>query len=425
MGSKGDRGGEALNGFLAELVETGVVTAAVAVVADAREALARAAAGERVPGTGAAVAIDDLFDAASLTKPFVATLALRLDAADVLPLDTPIGALVPEARTELARLPLEDLLRHRSGLAPWYPLWSGLRPGVFAAAPRRSVDEHAARRSPQPARTPERSPRAERGRGWERASGSHRRRALDRPHGAGEAAECESAAERLVEWLAREAPLGAAPGSYSDLGFLLWSALATRVGGHPLEVLLRRQVLAPLGLSAADVQAAPAAGDQVVACVLDDGKERELAAGLGLAFEPEPPADGGAGWRGVPQDRNARFLGGLAGHAGLFVSADALVALGREWLAPGRLLEPDSVRRALAGARGPFALGWARQSRDGSSGLALAATSFGHSGFTGGSLWIDPERERILVLLAHRASTGVDFNPHRRAFHRLACTLFG
>ncbi len=415
---------EELNAFLAGLVETGVVTAGVAAVADAREVFAVAAAGERVPGTGAAVAADDLFDAASLTKSFVATLALRLDAADVLPLDTPIGALVPEARTELARLPLEDLLRHRSGLAPWYPLWSGLRPGVFAPPPRRSADELAARRSPQPARTPERAPRSERGRGWERASGSHRRRALDRPQGGSETAECESAAERLVEWLAREAPHGAAPGSYSDLGFLLWSALATRVGGHPLEVLLRRQVLAPLGLSAADVQAAPAAGEQVVACVLDDGKERELTAGLGLAFEPESPADGRAGWRGVPQDRNARFLGGLAGHAGLFVSAHALVALGREWLSPGRLLDPGSVRRALAGPRTPFALGWARRSREGSSGLALAASSFGHSGFTGGSLWVDPERERVLVLLAHRVSTAVDFNPHRRAFHRLACTRF-
>lgn len=424
--SGGERGAPGLAPFLDGLVEGGVVSAAVAIVADAGRELAGAAAGERVPGGGVPVEPADLFDAASLTKPFLATLALRLDASDLLPLDTPIGALLPEARPPLAQRSLEDLLRHRAGLAPWYPLWTRLRPGGCEAPPRRPADDLAARRSAQPALSPERSPRVERGRGWERESGSHRRRAGDRVHGAsGDVHEPEEGTDRLLGWLALEAPLGAAPGTYSDLGYLLWAALAARSTGRPLDQLLQRQVLAPLGLGAAEVQSAPATGARVVACALDAGQERELAAGLGIAVEDEVPSGGDGLWRGVPQDRNARFLGGLAGHAGLFVAAGALLALGREWLAPGRLLEPAAVARALAGPRGPLALGWARRSREGSSGLALSAHSFGHSGFSGGSLWIDPERERVLVLLAHRMSTAIDFNPHRRAFHRLARSLFG
>lgn len=422
--SQRGRTGSELERFVAGLVDAGLATAAVGLVAEARGELALAAAGVRTPGASEAVELDDLFDAASLTKPFLATLALRLDSSGLLPLDLPIGELLAEARPELARRPLEDLLRHRSGLAPWYPLWAALPAAGANGNGRRAPEEVAARRSAQPARTPERSPRAERARGWERASGSHRRRPLERGHATGHPSSQEGVAGRLVEWLAREAPLGAAPGTYSDLGYLLWSALAARAAGHPLEALLRRQVLAPLGLGAADVVGAPAAGERVVACVLDDARERELAAGLGFDFEADATS-GGTSWRGLPQDRNARFLGGLPGHAGLFVTAGALATLGREWLAPGELLERRAVRRALAGPRGPFALGWARRSRDGSSGLALSPAAFGHAGFTGGSLWVDSERGRVAVLLAHRVSTAADFNPHRRAFHRLALALSG
>ncbi|MEZ5313795.1 MAG: hypothetical protein R2862_09175 [Thermoanaerobaculia bacterium] len=91
---------------------------------------------------------------------------------------------------------------------------------------------------------------------------------------------------------------------------------------------------------------------------------------------------------GVPQDGNARSIGHLTAHAGLFVTADEMVALGREWLRPSRLLSDGARDRALAGGGG-YGLGWARWSAEGSSGPALAPASFGHTGFTGGSLWID------------------------------------
>jgi CubicO group peptidase (beta-lactamase class C family) len=70
-----------------------------------------------------------------------------------------------------------------------------------------------------------------------------------------------------------------------------------------------------------------------------------------------------------------------------------------------------------------YALGWARQSDSGSSGAALPREAFGHTAFTGASLWIDPRRRRIHVLAAHRRSSTSDFNRARREFHRLAGEL--
>jgi CubicO group peptidase (beta-lactamase class C family) len=119
------------------------------------------------------------------------------------------------------------------------------------------------------------------------------------------------------------------------------------------------------------------------------------------------------------QDGNARFLGGLAGHAGLFAPAAGVLALAREWLRPQALLTRRQVERALAGT-GPYALGWARRRVRGSAGAALAPSAFGHAGFTGGSVWIDPEQDRIFVWLGHRRSAASDLNAWRRRFHALA-----
>jgi CubicO group peptidase (beta-lactamase class C family) len=77
------------------------------------------------------------------------------------------------------------------------------------------------------------------------------------------------------------------------------------------------------------------------------------------------------------------------------------------------------VRRALAGG-GPTALGWWRRHVRGSAGPNLPKSAFGHTGFAGGSLWLDPEAGRVLVLLAHRASAAVPMNRWRRRFHALA-----
>ncbi len=340
--------------FLDDAVAAGIVSAAAALSGTADETHWEGASGWAHPGTPAEMATR--FDLASLSKPFVASLALVLDGEGTLPLAARIGEIWPEAHRELARRPLSDLLRHRSGLAAWTPLY-------------------------------------------------HRCRS------AGEAFDLIVRGGRDGELL------GARAGTYSDLGYMLWGAAAERGTGESLAELLRSRLLDPLGLSSAE----PSPGERpdVAASLMGTGKEVELAARQGFAV----PDLGPPPW-GLPQDGNARFLGSLAtggvwGHAGLFAAAHDVWRLGAEWLAPGRVLNPGGVAEALRGD-GPFALGWWRRTLYGSAGRALPPTAFGHTGFAGTSLWIDPERRRVFVLLGSRLDPATDVDRWRRRFHALA-----
>ncbi len=174
-------------------------------------------------------------------------------------------------------------------------------------------------------------------------------------------------------------------------------------------------MLGPLGLSTVETHPDPERSAAVRG--LGNEREVELAAALGVAVarRPGPPP-------GVPQDGNARHLGGLPGHAGLFAPADAVWRLAVEWLRPRRLLAPEATAAALAG-RGPYRLGWWRPTAARAATRGLSPRSFGHHGFTGGSVWIDPDRELIAVLLAHRTAVAIDLDPWRRRFHALADSL--
>jgi CubicO group peptidase (beta-lactamase class C family) len=343
----------ALETFLEDWVASGEVTAVFAVVASARRTLF--SGGAAVRGTTTPTA-RSLFDAASLTKPWMATLAMRLDAARELALGTRITELWRECDPALGRRTLADLLRHRSGLAAWTPLYH--RCGSREDAERLLLS----------------------------------------------GALMETRVER-----------------YSDLDYLLWGFAAERALGTGLAELLQRSVLEPAAIDG--VAVAPGRRRRTVACRCDTDREVELAAAQGLRIARRgPPA------LGEPQDGTARFLGALAGHAGLFVSAEAVLGFARQWLRAydrgTRLLARDSARRALGG-RGEYALGWTRRRVRGSAGRALSAASFGHVGFTGTSLWIDPESGRIHALLAHRRSPGSPLNVARRRFHALATELRG
>ena len=304
-------------------------------------------------GCAAACVPTDLrHDLASLTKPFVATLALALERKGVLPLGARVGDLFPEASPKMARVRLASLLRHRSGLVPWTPL-------------------------------------------AERVNGRREALAL------------------LLSGRLTTAPAAV----YSDLGPILGGVAAERATGRPRGDLLRRFVLAPLNL--VQVEWAPRDRASIAPCPLDNSRERELAAAQGI----ELPARA-APRRGTVQDGNARFLsrgGGLAGHAGLFGDAPSVAALAREWVRPGRILTPALVEEALAGS-GPYALGWARRRVRGSAGRAFGPAAFGHTGFTGGSVWADRESGSIAVLLGHRRSFA-ELNPWRREFHLVARAL--
>jgi len=349
----------------------GVVSALDALVATPDEVLFRHASGYRVGGEKLVAGAGARFDAASLTKPWVATLALVLDRDGLLPLDRRLPAAA--AATHAIPPRLEDLLRHRAEMRAWAPLAVRVGRGI---ADRDVLKDFLLKEG----RT-----------GTMSRSGS----------GAGSKPDGESDATR-----------------YSDLGYLLWSLLAEEALDRSTGELLDDLVFAPLGLEPlAEISASP---PNAVECRLDNGKEVELAAAQGVTLGRQRSFH-----LGVPQDGNARALrvaGIFPPHAGLFVTAEEMLELGREWLRPGRLLPEAQVRNALGGDGG-HALGWARWSEDGSSGPALPASAFGHTGFTGGSLWIDPERERIYLFLAHRLSSAIDFNPFRREFHARAAAL--
>jgi CubicO group peptidase (beta-lactamase class C family) len=334
--------------LLSEVVTAGAASAAVGLVATADEVLWEGA-----------VAAEPLtrFDYASLTKPFIATLALTLDASGVLSLATRIGDLWPQAHPALARRPLSDLLRHRSGLAAWTPLY-------------------------------------------------HRSHSL------------KEAVELILAGGEQGDLLGARAGTYSDLGYFLWAQAAEIATGMSLAVLLKARVLAPLGL--VGVEPTPGDRPDIARSRMGTGQEVKLAAKQGFIVPDLGPPSVGTPQDGNGRFLVGLGAGdGVCGHAGLFGDARDLWRLGVEWLAPGRLLKPEGVTAALAGS-GPFALGWWRRTLRGSAGLALPSTAFGHTGFAGNSFWIDPEGRRIFVMLASRCDPAADMNPWRRRFNSAA-----
>jgi CubicO group peptidase (beta-lactamase class C family) len=368
----------ALERFPPAWVESGEVTAVFAAVATPGGTVWSGAAsrdGEPRPSSRS------LFDAASLTKPWIATLALRLAAAGGLALATRVGEVWPGADARLATRSLRDLLAHRAGLAAWTPLYRRCRS-------RQAVERLL-------------------------VSGSQCAGA--------EAAPARRAARRRGSPRSSAPPRPGSEAAYSDLDYILWGLAAERRLGRPLADLLRRELLAPLGIDGVEV--APGNRSDVVRCHCDNGREVALAAAQDVRVSRRPPPH-----RGEPQDGNARFLGGLAGHAGLFVSAEAMLALGRGWLGAlsgdARMVDPAWAEGALAGSSA-YALGWARRRVAGSAGPALPASAFGHIGFTGSSLWIDPDRGAMYLLLAHRAVAEGSLQAARRRFHALAAAHVG
>jgi CubicO group peptidase (beta-lactamase class C family) len=342
--------------FLTKMLDAGIATSGV-VLAGAADAVEwEGAAGEAREGVSAT--ISTRFDYASLTKPFVATLALILDAERVLPLGARIGDVWPRAHPALARRPFSDVLRHRSGIAGWTPIYHRCR----------SVDEM----------------------------------------------------EELLVAGGRDGDLlGARAGTYSDLGYILWGRAAERCAGSPLAELLRSRVLEPLGLWSIDFS--PGDQLDIAESRMGTGQEVKLAARQGFDVPDLGPPPVGLPQDGNGRFLVGLGRGGVYGHAGMFGGARDLWRLGVEWLAPGRLLKPEGVAAALSGG-GPFAQGWWRRTLRGSAGRALPPTAFGHTGFAGNSFWIDPERRRIYVMLASRCDPTVDIHRWRRRFHTRAAT---
>jgi CubicO group peptidase (beta-lactamase class C family) len=210
-------------------------------------------------------------------------------------------------------------------------------------------------------------------------------------------------------------PLQRAPGEaheYSDVGFLVLMEVLERVSSVSLRLLITREVLAPLGL-------------------MDTGfrpVSRGEASGLELLATGQVAATERCPYRsllvGEVHDDNAWAMGGVAPHAGLFATAEQVAAFARGWWdAPQIGYLPAQLRDAAWAAPQPggtHGLGWDSVSEEHSSaGSILSSRSHGHLGFTGTSLWIDPEREVAVVLLTNRVHPSRDGGQGIREFRPL------
>jgi serine-type D-Ala-D-Ala carboxypeptidase len=293
------------------------------------------------------------YDLASLTKPLATVTSLatliqngrcRLDdrVADHLPecADTPIGSAT-----------IRHLLTHASGLPGWRGYYERLHPGGRVPA---SNEERAA------------------------------------------------AKQSMLDCIRSEALVyeRGACSLYSDLGFMLLGFIVEHGSGLSLNAFFQDRILASRGGACLGF---------VLPERLHGFLERMTEEGGGVAPTEIDPWRGRL-LRGEVHDENAAALGGEAGHAGLFGTAAAVLAITGIWMQAyhGRtaLLDQDLVReftrRQDQTDSSSWALGWDTPSVRSSAGRYFPARSFGHLGYTGTSIWIDPEQELEVVLLSNR-----------------------
>lgn len=327
------------------VVDTGAAPGAsgfVAALRDGRWRSALGAAGAYSNEDRRPVEPDTIYDLASLTKPVIAATLARMVRRGAVAWDTPLGDVLAPARgTPSAELPLELFVSHRAGLE------AHLRLGQVS--PTAGVTR------------------------WLELCATARR------------SECAGDPPRE----------GFAP-VYSDLGYILIGAALESLGGATLDRLVGREVVEPLAL-----QSAPAAG--WIARLGAAAFERRVA-------PTEVVPERGGQIRGSVHDDNAWDLAGLgmAGHAGLFGLArdvgvfgmamiDALSGRDEEWLSAAAA---ELMTRPRPG--GSLLAGFDGTSPSGSAGALFGARSFGHLGFTGTSLWCDPDASVVVVLLTNR-----------------------
>ena len=194
-------------------------------------------------------------------------------------------------------------------------------------------------------------------------------------------------------------PLEGRPGAqyiYSDLGADVLGLIVEVVAGEPLDKFLTRRVFDPLGMNETFYRPA-------------DSLRYRIA-----PTEVTPPR--GYPLRGEVHDENAYALGGVAGHAGLFSTAADLSVFAQMMLNGGeyngvQIISKPTVELFTSRSFGHRALGWDTAEGDYGSGRYLGPTAYGHTGFTGTSMWIDPEREMFVILLTNRVHAARALRP--------------
>lgn len=288
------------------------------------------------------VTSETIYDMASLTKVVgLTTAAMMLVSAGTLDLDAPVQRYLPAFHgAGKERVTIRHLLTHASGLPAWRPLYR----------------------------------------------------------------EASSREDALM--LVDTTPLLHQPGGtfvYSDLGAIVLTQAVEAVAREPLDRFLETRLFGPLGMHATRFLP-PQSWRSRIAPTENDSAFRHRVL------------------RGEVHDENAGRLGGVSGHAGLFGTAGDLVRFA-QWLlelrgarlTPGRrpgvsrphlpsALVLEFTRRQDLPPGTSRALGWDTPSRNSSAGTKLSASAFGHTGFTGTSVWIDPEKDLFIILLTNRVN---------------------
>jgi uncharacterized protein YbbC (DUF1343 family)/CubicO group peptidase (beta-lactamase class C family) len=332
-----------IDGAIERAINRGDIKGAVVLVGrHGAIAYARAAGLRAVDPRPEPMTRDTIFDLASLTKPVAtATAVMVLVEQGRLRLVDPVVRYLPELdRHGKAAITIEHLLRHRAGLIPDNPL-------------------------------------------------------VDYTHGP------EVAWNRVSEL-----ELVARPGEefhYSDVGFLILGKLVERESGRRLDQFARERIFDVLAMKDTHFRPLEPAGSHLASGAI--GIER-----IAPTQRDKPR---GTMLRGVVHDPRARALGGVAGHAGLFATADDLALFVQMILSGGqgrdgrRVLSPLAVRAMLdTGTTGPLerrGLGWdVDTSYSTPRGALFGPASFGHTGFTGTSVWIDPDTGTFVIILTSR-----------------------
>jgi len=187
-------------------------------------------------------------------------------------------------------------------------------------------------------------------------------------------------------------PLDTTPGAkmvYSDIGAYMAGRVLEKVTGQPLDLYLHEHVFEPAGMH--DTQYKPPASliPRIAPTEVD-------------------PRRGGL-VRGKVHDERAYYLGGVSAHAGLFSDAHDLTRFAQMYLHGGeiggvRVLPRDEIRVFTTRQVQDRALGWQKPDGNNSAGHLMSEQAFGHTGFTGTSIWIDPPRDIFIILLTNRVN---------------------
>lgn len=375
---------EEISNFLSERVAAGDFPSAVYLVAENGEAVFEDATGHAViEPESIEVGTDTIYDLASLTKPLITGLLVaKLLDSGALRLSDPIGEHLSTVQGETAEITVRDLLLHTSGLSAWLPFYllvdqRAAIPAAIASSVRKSDQQ---------------------------------------------------------------------PVTYSDLNFLLLAFMLEERSGVAIDRIASSEILTPLGLT--DTTFNPSLENRPRIAASERGNEYERNTCIELGYLQrhlvQRELQGGRGsdlvsgnhffreyqiW-GEVHDGNAWFMGGVAGHAGLFSSARETLRIALEFLPKHTtLLQPETTELfrtnftpGMNEARSiTFQLA---ETPESTAGGLMSPQAFGHLGFTGTSLWIDPVKDRVFILLTNRthahALPFVNINSVRRRFHDLA-----